>query len=492
MLDQQEIRKLFQDMWTLHQLERVWLDQIYDYVAGYRGIPSTPDGAADEVESLAKLSIKNVLGLIRDSFAQNLSVVGYRSAAAKDNGPAWDIWQRNRMDARQAEVYRPAVTYGTAYVTIMYDEDAGGSVWRVRSPRQLLAVYEEPSLDLWPQYALEMWVDQSDAKAKWRGRFYDDEYVYPLTLSGITVLPIDIYAMSVERTATIQQFGPAVRHGAPVCPVIRFVNARDADDLIVGEVAPLIHDQQAINSVNFDRLIVSRFGAFPQKVIAGWSPSENEDVLRSSARRVWAFDDPDVKIDSFPPATLEQYNDTLTEMTEAVALKAQISPSQITGKMVNVSAEALAAAEANQQRKLEQKRESFGESWEQCFRLASALEGDIESATDTSSEVQWRDTEARAFGAIVDGVTKLSAAGIPIEQLLPMIPGLSQQQQQSIVDALRQNQVNELLGLLNQAAPPPAPGPGPVAAPGQPAAAGAVPATSTPPSPANMPQTRAV
>jgi hypothetical protein len=486
MLDQNQIRKLFQDMWTLHQLERVWLDQIYDYVSGLRGIPSTPEGAADEVESLAKLSIKNVLPLVRDSFAQNLSVVGYRTATAKDNGPAWDIWQRNRMDARQQEVYRPAVTYGSAYVTIMYDEDAAASVWRVRSPRQLLSVYEEPALDLWPQYALEMWVDQSDAHAKWRGRLYDDEYIYPLTLSGITVLPIDVYALSVERTATIQQFGPVVRHGATVCPVVRFVNARDADDLIVGEISPLIHDQQAINSVNFDRLIVSRFGAFPQKVIAGWAPSENEDMLTASARRVWAFDDGDVKIDSFPPATMDQYNSTLQEMTEAVALKAQISPSQITGKLVNVSAEALAAAEANQQRKLESKRESFGESWEQCFRLAAALEGDMDSAMDTSSEVQWRDTEARSFGAIVDGVTKLSAAGIPIEELLPLIPGLSQQQQQSIKDALRQNQVNELLGLLQQSAPPPG-GPPPQSA--SPAAASSPPAAA--PSPASMPQTRA-
>jgi hypothetical protein len=483
MLDQQEIRQLLQDMWTLHQLERVVLDQIYDYLSGVRGIPTTPEGAAPEIESLAKLSIKNVLPLIRDSFTQNLSVVGYRTALAADNGPAWDIWQRNRMDARQAEVYRPAVSYGAAYVTIMLEPDRG-SVWRIRSPRQLFAVYEEPALDLWPQYALEMWIDQTDAKAKWRARFYDDEYVYPLTLSGITTLPIDVYAMSVERAASIREFGTPIRHGAAVCPVVRFVNARDADDLIVGEIAPLIHDQQSINSVNFDRLIVSRFGAFPQKVITGWSPTNLDDALDASARRVWAFDDPEVKAQSFPPASLDQYNGVLEEMTEAVALKAQISPSQITGKMVNVSAEALAAAEANQQRKLEQKRESFGESWEQCFRLASALEGDMDSAEDTSSEVQWRDTEARSFGSIVDGVTKLASAGIPIEDLLPLIPGLSQQQQQTIRDALRQNQVNELLGLLQQSAPPPAPG-------GQPSPAAALPEPTSTPSPANMPRSRA-
>jgi Phage portal protein, SPP1 Gp6-like len=476
-LNQEQIRTLFADMWNLHQIERMWLDRIYDYVAGVRGIPGTPDGAPEEINELARLSVKNVLTLVRDSFTQNLSVIGYKTALAKDNGPAWDIWQRNRMDARQAEVYRPAITYGASYVTVMKDEDTGKSVWRTRSPRQLLAVYEEPSLDLWPQYAMEMWIDQTDAKAKWRGRFYDDTYIYPITLGGITVLPLDQYAMSVERAVTIQEFGAPVEHGADVCPVIRFVNDRDADDQIIGEIGSLIRDQQAINSVNFDRLIVSRFGAFPQKVITGWAAGDS-DVLQASAKRVWAFDDDTVRATSFPPASLDQYNGILAEMTEAVALKAQISPSQITGKLVNVSAEALAAAEANQQRKLAAKRDSFGESWEQCFRLASELEGDAKSAKDDASEVQWRDTEARAFAAIVDGVVKLTTAGIPIEELLPLIPGLTQQQQQGIKNAIRAEKVNGLVAALSAPPPPPpgAPQPPEAAAPGR------------PPTPAAMPQ----
>lgn len=485
MLDSEEIRALFGDMWNLHQMERAWLDRIYDYVSGVRGVPGVPDGSPQEIKDIARLSVKNVLSLVRDSFTQNLSVVGYKTALAKENGPAWDIWQRNRMDARQAEIYRPAITYGAAYVTVIKDPDTGKSVWRTRSPRQLLAVYEEPSLDLWPQYAMEMWIDQTDAKARWKARFYDDQYIYPLDLGGITVLPVDQYAMSIERAATINTIEEPIAHGADVCPVVRFVNGRDAEDLIVGEIASLIRDQQAINSVNFDRLLVSRFGAFPQKVITGWSANPS-DVLTASARRVWAFDDNDVQIHSFPPASLEQYNSVLNEMTEAVALKAQISPSQITGKLVNVSAEALAAAEANQQRKLAAKRDSFGESWEQAFRLASQLEGDAASAEDTSSEVQWRDTEARSFAAIVDGVTKLAASKIPIEELLPLIPGLTQQQQQAIKDAIRVNQTNDLIAALTVPPPPATSSPGSAGGGTQPTQA--MPPAAQMPSPAAMPR----
>lgn len=127
------------------------------------------------------------------------------------------------------------------------------------------------------------------------------------------------------------------------CPVVRFVNARDADDLIVGEVAPLIKDQQAINNVNFDRLLVSRFGARPQWVITGWTAAKNE-ILKAAASRILTFEDPDVKAQSLPAAAVSPYNEVLEE-PQHVAMVAQISPAYVTGKMVNLSAEALAAAE---------------------------------------------------------------------------------------------------------------------------------------------------
>lgn len=456
-----EIRSLVSDMWSLHLAERNWLDRIYDYTKGLRGRPDVPEGASDEVKELARLSVKNVVALVRDSFAQNLSVVGYRDAVARENAPAWDIWQQNRMDARQAEVHRPALTYGAAYVTVTPGDD--GPVLHTRSPRQILAVYADPALDAWPQFALETWVTTRDAKPHRRGVFYDDTYMYHLDLGALSVGDTAAEQSRVSRPISVLEVDDIVEHGAtfggrPVCPVVRFINGRDADDMIVGEVAPLILLQQAINSVNFDRLIVSRFGAFPQRVITGWSGSASE-VLKASAMRVWTFDDPDVQSKAFPPASVEPYNLILEEMLHHVAMVAQISPSQVTGKMVNVSAEALAAAEANQQRKLAAKRESFGESWEQVLRLAAEMRDGQPADADINAgaEVVWRDTEARSFAAVVDGVTKLAGAGVPIEHLLTLVPGMTQQQIQGIKASIRGGGVQSLVDRLLAAPPAPLP-----------------------------------
>ena len=87
-------------------------------------------------------------------------------------------------------------------------------------------------------------------------------------------------------------------------------------------------------------------------------------------------------------------------------------------------------AEAPYQRKLKEKRESLGESHEQLIRHMAALQG---TEVPDDVEVVWHDSEARSFGAVVDGITKLSAAGVPIDVLLDDVPGWTKQQ----VDAAR-------------------------------------------------------
>ena len=145
MLDESQIRDLVQDMYLLQQSELSDLDRIYEFMSGTRGLPRVPEGAEREIEDLARLSLKNVLPLVRDAFVQNLCVIGYRTALAKENDPSWKVWQANRMDARQVEVYRPAVTYGASYVTVVRDGRKGvfcgvrgvrGSCWRCMRTRK--------------------------------------------------------------------------------------------------------------------------------------------------------------------------------------------------------------------------------------------------------------------------------------------------------------------------------------------------------------------
>lgn len=419
MLDDDEVVATVRDLWASHRDELSMHDRVRGYVSGRYGVPEVPEGSNEELSDLAKMSVKNVLSLVRDAFAQNLAVVGFRSPEATENEPVWALWQRHRLDARQAEVHRPSVTYGVGYGVALRD------AVRFRSPRQLFAVYSDPQIDEWPVYALETWVDTTGRKPVRKGALLDGDTVYPVVLGSYTG------GASQRISAAIDPDEQPYKHGSNVCPVVRFVNARDAEDMVCGEIYPLIGLQRAINAVNFDRLVVSRFGAFPQKYAIGWAPADRDELLRASSSALWTFEDDTVKVGTLAAAGVEPYNAILEEMVAHVAMTAQIPVAAVTGNVTNLSAEALAMAEAPHQRKLAEKRQSFGESWEQLLRLLGKL-NDVK--VDDSAEVIWRETEARSFAQVVDGIGKLVAAGVPIGTLLDDVPGWTQQR----ADAARQ------------------------------------------------------
>lgn len=457
MLDLEEVAPLVQRMWNLHQLELQKFNIIHEYVEGRYGRPSIPSSADGEVRDIWKLCVLNVLPLVLDAFVQNLSVVGYRSTASGQDASGWELWQRNQMDARQAEIHYDAVKYGVSYVVVTPGED--GPVFRPRSPRQLVSVYEDPQVDRWPQYALEIWVDESDAKPRRKGLLIDEKYIYPLDL-GYLPVPVrqqDEQVQKVQLTVSQAGIGEPIPHGGmwngrPVCPVVRYINRRNSEDLVEGEIYRLLPDQRTINEVNFDRLIVARFGAFPQKVISNWIGITKDKALEVSAKRALTFED-DVKVQSFPAASLDPYNGLIEKLVEYVGQKAQISLAYLTGKMVNLSADALAAAESQQQRKLTTMRESHGESHEQLLQLAAVMDGG--QAPDVAAEAMWRDTEARSFAVMCDGILKLAqavAAGLPVEPFLPLVPGLTQQMIESVKKQASTMSITQLVRALPAAA----------------------------------------
>lgn len=452
MLEANEVITLARRLRDDHRIELNEFDETRDFLAGKRGVPSVPAGAAGDVREIAHLSVKNIMPIVVDTFSQALAVDGFRSPSSENDADVWDIWQRERMDARQSEVHRPAIGYGAAYV-ILAPNDSGRVEWRLRTPRQVIAEYDDPTRDEWPQYALESWTVGSGTRKQVRGVLYDEEYAYPVTIFG-------------DSRSSRMEVGEGTLHGFDVCPVVRFLNDRDAEDKVRGEVQPLIPDQRAINAVNFDRLIVSRFGAFPQKYIMGWAPPEDEEASLPtlSARGILAFDDADVKAGTFPSANVDAYNSILEEMIVHAALKARVNVAALTGNLSNVGAETIALVDAPNQRKIAAKKRSFGESWEQALRKTAEAEG-IEVPDD--AEVQWRDTEARSFAQVVDGITKLaSLEPALLSEMLTEIPGLSQQQVDSMREAIRRGEASSLARSIVDAARRPAP-------PAEPAAIGA-------------------
>ena len=62
-----------------------------------------------------------------------------------------------------------------------------------------------------------------------------------------------------------------------------------------------------------------------------------------------------------------------------------------------------------------------------------------------ASQVHWRDVESRSLAQVSDALLKLSQLGIPIDLLLPMVPGFSQQ---DVEEAKRLRSEGDAIGQL--------------------------------------------
>src|SRR5699024_9586559 len=263
------------------------------------------------------------------------------------------------------------------------------------------------------------------------------------------------------RFGDIEVTGDPWEHGAsfggrPVCPVVRFEDeSSDEGNHARGVVEPLIDLKRAMNQVNFDRLVVARYGAHYQKMIIGWSASK-ATLAKMSAAHIGAIDEhpDDVRVDRWQASPLSPYNELIREMREQVALEGAI-PLWAAGSISNVSTDTAAMIEQAHQREQQIKREAYGESWEVLIRLGVAMSGGVEPSDE--AEVIWRETQARAFGAVVDGITKLAsipadAAGVPLEEMLDLIPGMTQQRIIAIRDIIRRRRSQATIAGLIAAA----------------------------------------
>lgn len=406
------------------------------YARGQQKLPWLPDNVESEYKDIAKKSASNWLDLVIRAITQGLYVDGYGDSGDSDGSPLWDTaWQANGLDARQHALHRAVFTLGYSYLFEFPSEDG---VWiRPEAATKVATTYDDPG-DEWPRHALRV-----ISKDRWE--LYDDEARY--TITGV----------KGTRRVTVAE------HGLGVTPAVQMRSALDLLGTPMGEVEPVIPIQDRIVDATFTLQMVAKYGAFPQRWIAGLNPGEplrdsdgvplldgNGDPIMPTIKayidHILLAADPDTKFGQFAAADLRQYVDALEAHIRHLAAITQTPPHYLLGSLVNLSAEALAAAESGLQRKIKEKRQVLGEGYEQAMRLAALILGDEVAAMDTSSQVHWQDIESRSLAQTSDALLKLSQLGVPFQVLIRMIPGLSQQDQDEAVDLIRNgNPIDRLL-----------------------------------------------
>lgn len=408
--------------------ERTRLNRIDRWYRWDHDQPHSPRHATREYQDLATRAQTPLLGLVVTTVAQNLYVEGYRSSDDPDNSSPWASWQANGMDSRQIALHRAALAYGESNASVLPGVDplTGDAMAVIRgiSPRNMSTFWLDMANDDYPVYAIHAVDAKVNGAPGWDLRVYDDrrtwKFLSDRSMQSVTYVEFD-------------------EHDVGVCPIVRYCNSLDLEGRVDGEVDPFIPVAARIDQTTFDRIVVQRFASWKVRTIAGMTKPETLDgeteaeylartKLRLMVDDILVASDPDTKFGTLDETPLDGFIKAAEFDIRTLAAVSQTPAHEMLGGMINLSAEALAAARASLSAKVDERRHMFGESHEKTMRLAAAVNGDEAGARDTSSQVRWKDTEIRSLAQASDALGKLAQMlGVPVQMLWEKIPGFTQQ-----------------------------------------------------------------
>lgn len=386
------------------QNEASKLDEIDKWLRWSPPKVNVPKSASQEQKYLRNLSETPWLGLVVTTVAQQLQAEGVHSSQSTDSTALWGPWLRNRMPSRQRAIQRAALAYGYSYTTVMPGDT--GAVIRGYSPRDMYAVYQDPVVDDYPMY-----------------------YVRKVGNRYVVVDESAAYTLITNPSGQLE-YVEHQEHRAGVAPAVRYSNQIDLEGRTPGEIEPFIPMAKRINQTSFDRLLTQYHNSWKVRTVTGLErPTSDADRAAEKLRlrqEDLLIGEDGVAFGSLPETPLQGFIQAWESDVEALAAVSQTPAHALTGKMVNLSADAITEARSILDLKANERKIGFGDSHAQVLRLAAHIENRKDDAGDFTLSIQWADLGSRSLSQAADALGKFSSQlGIPPRLLWARIPGVT-------------------------------------------------------------------
>lgn len=392
-----------------------------DYYEGDHPLPDVPPHVSEEDKSKFRHWMRknraNWMGIVVESVVERLEVQGIRYGRDQEaDAEAWRIAQANYFDIASEFVITDATVTGTSYMTVEPNRD------------------DEQTPLIWPEHPSQMIVAASTARplermAAFKKWLDDDGFIY-----AVLYLPDTIVKLRSERPGKAYENtkrivwvtrgdGAEFTNPFGVVPVVPFHNKAR---LLTGgrsEIADVIDTQDRINETLYLRMAAGRYAAHRQLAASGIALEEDPETgklkrpFRPGVDEMFIAENEQARFTQFAPTDLKNYIDAIESDVRHIAAETRTPPHYLLGAMVNISGDALTAAESGLVAKVRRRARHYGESIEEVFRLAFMAAGDTERASVTDTEVIWRNPEFRTEGELVDALVKMKTLGVPDEAL---------------------------------------------------------------------------
>lgn len=468
------------------------LNLLEAYRCGEHPLPIGHHRMREAFRALQRKSRSNYCGLVVESVKERARPLGVRKGAQIIDPASQKQWQANSLDAEAPIAHSWCLTFGRSYAIIgpPTKDNFDQPVISVEDPRQV--THEpHPLRRRVAVAALKIYVDSILGQNK-AVLYMGDGTVHYFYRVKRKNEPTNLRFNQSKWLDDTSDFDEGfVDLGIGRCPVVPFINRPDYNPMGFGEFEDVIDIQDRINSTILDRMVISRMQAYRQRWMKGAKVTDEEgNVLPPfdpGADLLWVVEDKDAQFGEFEPTDIRPLLDATKADVNDLAAITRTPPHYLLGAMVNISGDALTAAETGLVSKVKDRTTGWGESWEDVDRIAGLYMG---LEPDPASTLIWADPQYRSIAEMADAAVKQQAVGVPWAMLMETLQftptDIQRMRSERAADALLTAAVSQPVptpsgnpGTTNSAGAPVATGPG--AAPrDRPTGAGGTPPTSGP------------
>lgn len=404
------------------------LNTLRRYAENKAPLPHVPGLDPREVAEWMKDARTNWTSLVIESPTERMHVDGFRFGEPDDSSDAAKtgdkeanrIWQENSLDADADLVHYGALSQRRGF-TLVERGDDGRPVITHETPRQVAVEHAQGSRRKLAA-GLKLWRD--DWTGNTRATLWTPEKIYDF----VTKAEAPVFSGRAAQLRGWDAFalpnqGDGERpNDLSIVPLVPFTNRRNRRLSGFAEHEDVLTVQNRITLSLINLIAAMKYGAFRQRWAAGLEVDEDPvtgkkiQPFQLDIRRLWTTDDPEVKFGEFSATDLKPYIAAVESAVQDLAAISRTPPHYLIGAVVNVSGDALKAAETGLVSKVLDRQRNFGESWEQTMRLAFRVLNDEAKATTYTAETIWRDPESRSVAELADAAVKKSTAGVPWRQ----------------------------------------------------------------------------
>jgi len=437
------------DWWLLRLSRKLWarrraLDEWWDWYIGEHPLPNGPAKASQAYLDFQKNSRTNFLGMVVDASVFRLLAIGVTDADGQPDEAAWRWWQVNKLDSKQKQLYRTALSQSVAYMQVgEHPTVPGQPLVTVEHPRDCITESDPATGRVLA--GLKVWYDDVAGEACALVSLDDGRMDYRRKQAG--------RRFSISARTWEQGTWTAHDYGRPA--IVPFECRPELGEDPQPEFWAGIPAQNRINLGVLNRMTAGRYSAFRQRTLTGHKfatktlmvpgvdaetglpmlvpkkvPDGNPFIPDPAS--LWVSENPDAKFGEFSQTDLLGYLKSHDVDIRDLLVQTSTPTYSVVNELVNIATETVVVLDGHHLAKVAEHQTHFGEQLEDVLGLCAVVAG--EKRDFSSHEVRWKDPRSLNPAVLADMATKLSAIGYPLE-IVSELMGESPQRIKRIVAA---------------------------------------------------------